>query len=79
MGAAAGAVGALLLAPSAHWGAWLVALRDKTEGPGWLLRLVRAASGIIGVALAVRAARSCRGAFEAGCCLPPAVTALARP
>jgi hypothetical protein len=64
MGVAAGVVGALLLAPSAHWGTWLVALRDKAEGPGWLLRLLLAVGGIIGIALAVRAARSCRGAFE---------------
>jgi hypothetical protein len=64
MGAAAGAVGALLLAPSAHWDTWLVALRDKSEGPDGLLRLVMAVSGIIGIALVVRAARSCRGVFE---------------
>jgi Glycosyltransferase family 87 len=55
---------ALLVAPSAHWGEWLAALRHQPEGPNWLLRLVLTTAGIAGVALALRAAPSCRRSFQ---------------
>lgn len=56
---------ALLVAPSAHWGEWLTALRHyPVESPSWLLRLVLLTGGMVGVALALRAAPACRGSFQ---------------
>ena len=69
LGAAAAAVTLMLVArvvaPSAHWGEWLTALRHyPVESPSWLLRLVLLTGGMAGVALALRAAPACRGSFQ---------------
>jgi hypothetical protein len=54
---------ALLIAPAARWGDWLAALRYQPDSLNGSLRLVMATGGIAGVALAVRAVRSCRGSI----------------
>jgi Glycosyltransferase family 87 len=55
---------ALLVAPSAHWGEWLTALRHQPDSPNWPLRVVLLIGGLTGVVLAFRAALACRGSFQ---------------